>query len=142
MKELYTSDYKLNSIERDHLNEEISDLGHCGKVLIKSFSDSDEIRSITQKIIEKMEVLQSQLDEKYPEGVYRLRRNIVLSMGSLIKREEGDSCENCIFNKIPCLGIKYEYGCYTTKEHSPNANPLYGELVRTGHFVEYKENKD
>ena len=137
----YTSDYVIKDIfKRRKIEQKIEKLNQIKKDLIDEFSDIDGIKHTLMLLDCKIDDFKRMLDEKYEDDIYIYEYSKYPSkVIETIKRVEGNSCDECIFKTMPCLGIRSCYGCYTTPEYSSNNDERYGKLVKIGHFIKINE---
>lgn len=151
-REQYTSDYVLgdptfNSSPFQKYDETIAKLEETNlnlEILRDYPGQTEEMKAKIQEVIDNVNYYIKEFAEirfkRYEEGIYKrqwysfgfpIKKNV-----QFIKRVEGNSCENCVFNYMPCRNINSHYGCYKTLEYSPNNETRNGELIKSGHFIE------
>lgn len=162
-KKYYTSDLE-NINAADGLRKRIEYLENLRNTLIAykgSIKDSSLSIMADMKIDGLMPVIETEiewckrdLNRFLPEGVYVLRQNHAwFKAGTKIQRviDENEStindydhsiCDKCMFGKMPCLNINSYYGCYRRKWHDGNESKENGELIKSGYFVLYNEDKN
>ena len=113
LEELYNNPEQTPEM-KDKISEVISNVDH----FIAEFED------IRYKRLEEG-VYKREWYNKYPNKTVQT-----------FKRVDGDSCDDCVFRHMPCLGIRSHYGCHTTPEYSPNNETRNGKLIKQGHFIE------
>lgn len=147
----YISDYVLGDQTRDNrpfqkYDEQIAKFQEIKFNLIKLRDypeQTEEMKSKIQDVINNVDHYINEFEEirykRYEDGIYKREwySNGFPSekISQFIKRVEGNSCDECAFKGMPCLGIRSHYGCYTTPEYSVNNELENGELVRVGHFI-------
>ena len=150
--EKYTSDFILGDPTYDYspfqkYDEQIDKFQEIKFNLIRLRNcpgQTDEMKVKIQDVMNNVDHYINEFEniryKRFEEGIYKrewhssgfpTKKNV-----QFIKRIEGNSCDECVFNHMPCLGIRSHYGCYTTPEHSVNNDIRNGELIRQGHFIE------
>lgn len=151
-KKYYTSDLE-NINAADGLKKRIEYLENIRNILIAykgSIKDNGLSITADMKINGLMPVIETEiewckrdLNKFLPEGVYILKQDCAqFKKGTMIQRKtDKDSCEDCIFSKIPCLSINSKYGCNRRKSDN-NVTFKNGELIREGYFVLYEDKNE